>query len=264
MQGFSADLGDWYRVAGLAGLAGASLVIGLSGALMPGPMLVAAIREGARQGHRAGPLLTLGHGILEAAVICLAYLGMAGFVRRPGPFAAIAFVGSAMLILMAITMLRSAAGAQAPVVLKGKKNSSRSAGCAGISGAGGFAAFSAVLSGAVVSLANPYWLLWWATAGLSCVTFVSGFGLPGLIAFFVGHISADLGWYWLVSYSASRGSRMLNAGFHRFLIVFCALFLLGFAGWFIYKGALSFSAARSAAADPAPGGAGETEGSSPK
>ena len=54
-----------------------SFMIALSGALMPGPLLTVTISEATRRGTVAGPLMILGHGILELALV----LRLAGRTR---------------------------------------------------------------------------------------------------------------------------------------------------------------------------------------
>ena len=62
-------------------------------------------------------------------------------------------------------------------------------------------------------------------------------GWTGIGVFFVGHVAADLAWYWLVTFTVSRGRRLLSELSYRLLIAACALFLLAFGGLFIWRGA---------------------------
>ena len=59
-----------------------SFVIALSGALMPGPLLTVTISESTRRGAVAGPLMILGHGILELALILALLAGLAPILKR--------------------------------------------------------------------------------------------------------------------------------------------------------------------------------------
>jgi len=228
----------WFQVQGLAGLfclAAGSFVVALSGALMPGPLLVAAIREGVRQGARAGPLLTLGHGVLEAGVVALAYLGLGGFLRRPGPQAVLALVGGAALLAMGAMMLWGARRVSAAELTAG--GAEPGAGGAPRTGGGTGAGAKAALAGAVVSLSNPYWSIWWVTTGVFFLGFAARWGWLGVAVFFVGHILADLAWYWLVTWAVARGRRLLTDRSYRLLIAGCALVLIAFAASFLGMGA---------------------------
>ena len=49
-----------------------------------------------------------------------------------------------------------------------------------------------ILRGALMSVANPYWTIWWATIGLGYILHCMRFGAWGIFFFFVGHILADL------------------------------------------------------------------------
>ena len=92
------------------------------------------------------------------------------------------------------------------------------------------------LTGALLSLANPYWIIWWATIGLGYVLISGKLGLPGILAFFIGHILADLTWYAFVSLAVHKGRDILPDRVYRGLIAVCAVFLLGYAGYLLYNG----------------------------
>ena len=59
----------------LIAIFGTSFVVGLLGAMSPGPLLAFNIREAARIGVRAGPYVSAGHAALELLVVLLLAVG---------------------------------------------------------------------------------------------------------------------------------------------------------------------------------------------
>jgi len=195
-----------------------SFVIALSGAMMPGPLLTATISESSRRGFITGPLLIVGHGILELALIAALLLGLAPFLQQAPVFVATAFGGSAILLWMAFGMFRSLPSLR--LVWDGEEKQRN----------------HLVMSGILMSVANPYWLIWWATIGLGYILYSRQYGLWGVAFFFAGHILADLAWYAAVAAAVARGRRFLTDRLYRTLIAGCAVFLVLFAGYFAYAG----------------------------
>ena len=72
--------------------------------------------------------------------------------------------------------------------------------------------------GALVSSSNPYFLLWWATIGSAYLVSAALYGFPGIAAFVVGHILADLTWFSLIAYATAYGRRLLTLRAYRGLI----------------------------------------------
>ncbi len=209
-----------------------SFIIGLSGALMPGPLLAVAVRDSARRGFTAAPLLVLGHGILEAALVALILLGLAEWLRGEAATAAISLVGGAALLWMAVGMAREVRTLRAPVA--------EAAAVAGDDiekgGADAGGPARSVLDGIVVSLSNPYWSFWWATIGLGYLVVSRSLGAAGVAAFFAGHILSDFAWYVFVGAAVSMGRGRLSDRFYRGVVGCCAFFLVFFALLFGYSG----------------------------
>lgn len=197
---------------------GSSFMIALSGALMPGPVLTVAVRESTRRGAIAGPLLIFGHGILELLLVLALLAGLAPFLARDDVFVFISLIGGTILLWMAYSMFKDLPTMR--LTLENAEEKPR----------------SLILAGILLSIANPYWLIWWATIGLGYVMYSVKFGAPGIIAFFLGHILADLAWYGLISFGIAKGRRFLSNRFYRKLIGACAAFLIIFSGYFFYSG----------------------------
>ena len=200
----------------LGGLFISSFIIGLSGAVMPGPVLAVTITHAARLGVRAGPLIIAGHAILEASLLLALVLGLGAILTQPTVSGLVGGVGAVILLWMGMGMLR----ALPSLTLDMEATGARAAG--------------PVRDGFLLSLANPYWSLWWATVGLSlmAVALKSGLGYVGIVFLFLGHISGDFLWYLAVALVVAKGRRFLTDRLHRGVVGVCALFLLGFALYF--------------------------------
>ena len=201
-----------------------AFVITLSGALMPGPLLTAALSESSQRGFWAGPMLMVGHATLELALLVGLFLGLAPLLTSESVFIVMALVGSVVLGWMALGMFRSLPSMTLelePATASGGK----------MKGRGGVMA-----TGAILSIANPYWSVWWATIGLGYVIKSRELGWWGVLAFFLGHQAADFGWYSLVSLAVDRGRRFLSDRLYRGIIAFCAAILVFFAVFFAYHG----------------------------
>jgi len=98
-----------------------------------------------------------------------------------------------------------------------------------------------VISGIFMSIANPYWLIWWATIGVGYILYSRQFGFIGVAVFFMGHILADFTWYSLVAAAVTGGRKFLNSRLYRGLIALCASLLVAFSFYFAYAGIAKFS-----------------------
>ena len=195
-----------------------SFVIAFSGAAMPGPLMSVTISESVKRGFITGPLLILGHAILELGLVLLLMYGLAPFLKQDWVFAAIAIIGGVMLGLMGTGMLRSAPS----LSIHGDTHATQGP--------------HLVLTGILVSISNPYWSLWWATIGLGYVLFSAQYGVLGIVFFFIGHCLGDLVWYSAISLAMARGRRFLSDTHYRALIGTCGVFLLLLAVYFTWNG----------------------------
>lgn len=164
------------------------VVISATGALSPGPLTFAVAREGLKRGWRAGIEAAAGHCIVELPLLLLISTGLALLVGDGGStLGLIGIVGGVAMILygaLSLASLRKSRGHMPP-----------SAGLRGVA------------LGAVLSAFNPYFLMWWLTAGLKLVAdVVSAGGLVLLVAVYPLHLSLDISWLTAVALMAGRGS----------------------------------------------------------
>ena len=197
-----------------------AFLVGLSGAMMPGPLLTVTIAESARRGFKAGPLIVLGHAILELALIIALLAGLSFYLKKPLVTNIISIVGGAFLLFIGLNMIRDVLAGRA--TLEGSGNDVK-----GVN-------MHPVMAGILVSVSNPFWIVWWATIGLTYLTMALKSGVMGITSFFSGHIMADLLWYSLVAAAIAGGRRFINPQVYQGIIVLCGLFLIGLGGYFIY------------------------------
>jgi threonine/homoserine/homoserine lactone efflux protein len=205
----------------LTGIFFTSFLIGLSGALMPGPVLTVTISQVASRGFWAGPLIVLGHGILELSLVAAVAFGLGRFLTLGPVIGTIAIVGGIFLVYLGYDILRS---------LKGLSLSLQAR-------AGGRKIVDhPVMAGILTSLSNPYWTIWWATIGLGYIALSRQLGRIGLASFFTGHILSDLLWYSFVALTLTLGRKVITDRLYRGVVGLCGLFLVGFGLYFGYSG----------------------------
>lgn len=219
-----------------------ALILGFSGAMMPGPLLTVTIAESAKRGFVAGPLIILGHLILELALVLGLVFGLAAVFAMAGVTKAIGIVGGVFLLYLGWGMSRDAYMGRVSLddALMVKESPSNRGGNARgddtrpqagkISGD----RMHPVTAGVFLSLSNPYWSLWWATVGLEFINRSMKFGFPGLASFMSGHFMADIIWYCFIAGAVAGGRRFLSNNVYRGILVVSGLFLIGLGGYFIY------------------------------
>ncbi len=157
-------------------------------------------------------------GFLELSLLILLLVGVGVFLNRPEIIGTIALLGALVLWWLGYGMLTTIRRARLVLAMEGSQ---------------GVRPFWA---GILMSLANPYWFIWWLTLGLGYVLLAWNYGLLGIAAFFSGHILADLGWYSLVALAVAQGKRVISDRGYRVFLAGCAFFLLIFGGYFGYQG----------------------------
>ena len=198
-----------------------SFVTALSGALAPGPLLTLTIAETLKRGALSGPLIITGHALLELVIVTLLSLGLLGAVGSDATLVLTGSIGSIVLFYMGMQTIREA-GRVAETSFSGAVSVRLDARSAG----------SLVIRGALTSVANPYWSLWWLTIGAAFLARGLLAGTPGAVAFFVGHILADFAWYTIVSTAVHKGKKAVNGKVVNAILVVCGSALIGLGVYF--------------------------------
>ena len=184
--------------------------------MAPGPMTAVTVREGGKSPH-AGALISLGHGMIEIPLMILIFAlfrHMDNTIETVSIPRIIGIIGGLFLLAMSASMF---------IGLRKKANQN----------SGLLSSHNALISGMILSAANPYFLMWWATVGAALALQAAGFGLWGFIVFACIHWLCDFTWYYFLSFLAYKGGSYFGETFQKTVTVVCALVLLYFGVFFI-------------------------------
>ena len=187
-------------------------IVGLSGAVIPGPLLAFVIFDAVRKHRVTGPFIIVGHALWEALIICLILFGLGGLITQ---FKAIIYTaGGAVLILMGVVMVR---GGHEVKIESSKVRSS-------------------LLGGIFYTAFNPAQPPWWASAGLALL--LQGHevaGNLGMATVTIGHWLADLTYYTMISYVIFKYGKLLTPR-QKQISLTLAVFIIILGAYFIING----------------------------
>jgi threonine/homoserine/homoserine lactone efflux protein len=179
--------------------------------MAPGPMSAVAVGIGTRWRY-AGAVMAVGHGIVEFPLMAALVLGAGPLFKIAGVGNAIGLFGGLVLVWLGVRAFRSLSEADLNT-----RQSAR----------------SPLIAGMLLSVGNPYFLIWWATVGLTLLDKAEKFGRTGVFAFAVAHWMCDLVWLTVLSILAFAGANVMGRRFQQGVLIICGLMLVGFGIWFI-------------------------------
>ena len=195
-----------------------TVIISLSGVIAPGPITAVTISKGTQQPY-SGAMIALGHGIVELPLMLLILIGFGQFLEITWVKVVIGVIGGLFLFKMGFGLLKSISNTRINQVHQ---------------------KYTPLQAGVVLTIANPYFLIWWVTVGAMLITGAYRFGLLGLITFFMVHWSCDFMWLYFLSNLSFKGGQFFGERLQKIIFIFCGLFLLFFSGKFIYDAMIIF------------------------
>ena len=191
-----------------------AVLVSLSGVMAPGPITSITVGYGSKD-PRAGAWVAVGHGLVEFPLMAAVFLGVGAVMDLVWVRIGISIIGGAFLLYLGVSMLRN-------------MNTSK------ISGAQ--SSRSPLAAGVVLSIGNPYFLIWWATVGAGLILRSTEFGWIGFAAFAVGHWLCDLGWDAFLSNLSFRGGQFFGKRFQQVIFAISGGFLLFYSGRLLWEG----------------------------
>jgi threonine/homoserine/homoserine lactone efflux protein len=188
--------------------------ISLSGVMAPGAVTTAVIAQGARR-RWAGVSMAVGHGVIEIPLIFLIMFGLGVLFQASWFRIAVGLLGGAFLVWMGVGMLRDKGGAD--------------------SAPGRAVDAGPMMTGLILSVGNPYFLLWWATVGLNLALEARTLGWLAFVLFALVHWLCDLVWLTILSFGSFHGTNILGVRAQRIVLQVCGIALALFGIHFAYR-----------------------------
>jgi len=193
-----------------------SMIVGFSGALVPGPMLTLVISSVARKGFWTSFFIVVGHSLLELVVVISFFLGILKYLSSPLITKIIGILGGTLLLYIGVDIIISVFKKKYTIdfksMLKQRTITGKSTG-------------TVILKGILISLMNPYWYIWWISIGAAFLIKSVEFNTLGVSSFYVGHISADFIWYLFIGFLVNTGRRFFNQKIYNGILIACSIFL---------------------------------------
>lgn len=192
--------------------------VGISAALIPGPMMFATIGISMKKGWKAGFYVFSGHALVEFAIFLLILMGAVSIIDE-SIISLVAIIGGVVILLFGLVTIKNAKKASRTNITASASRLNTSSG--------------PVSAGILTSALNPTLIIWWLTAGSAIILQEYMAGIFAVITFIIGHWIADLGFLVAVSSSFSKGKEFISQSMHEKVLYICGVFLTIFGLWFL-------------------------------
>lgn len=188
-------------------------LVGLSGAIIPGPLLAFTVFDTTRKRRITGHSIILGHALWELGIILIILGGFGGIVIENKLIVYVA--GGSILILMGMGMIRGKGG---EVRMRNARVN------------------SSLVGGVFYTAFNPTQPPWWATAGLALLLKgIEVMGLVGVVVVTLGHWLSDFAYYVFISFMVHRHVSYISPR-QREISIILGLFVALLGSYFLTQG----------------------------
>jgi threonine/homoserine/homoserine lactone efflux protein len=187
--------------------------ISLSGVLAPGPVTAATLAAGTRVRH-AGALVALGHAVVEFPLLMVIVAGAGRLFKIEAVQVTVGLAGGVFLLAMGVQLLAAARAVTNDTEVADERHP--------------------FLTGILLTGANPYFLIWWATVGLALAMEAAELGVFAFALFAVVHWLCDLVWLEALSLASHKGTELLGNRVQKIVLATCGIMLLGFGCKFVF------------------------------
>jgi len=216
------------------GVFSVTFLLGLGGAMSPGPLLTYTIFKSLETKKKSWLVvffISLGHALIEILLILLLLVGAESFFTIPIVLKIIGILGGSLLIFFGLRILLDIKQDKIDTSFLSSNDSESDT----ISDNSKPKIYSRhpIWGGIIFLMMNPYWWLWWTTAGLfimidNSVSFTNPSAFWGLI------VGKELGvflWYISIATAIGFSSKFITPKIYKIVLIVCALFMAGYGAY---------------------------------
>lgn len=199
------------------------VLITASGALAPGPLFFVTISHGAKSGAKSGLVFSIAHTLVEFTLVMLLALGLLTVANEPIAKLTVGVAGGTVLLVFGAMQIRDS--------LTSRFSETKS---------GEVATRNLLLIGLAFTGLNPFFIIWWLTAGAELILLSLQFAsLAGVVFMYVCHVWMDYVWLTLVAHFSKIGTNVAGFKWYRLLMAVFGAILIYFGLTFLIS-SLSF------------------------
>jgi threonine/homoserine/homoserine lactone efflux protein len=194
-----------------------TVLVTASGALAPGPLFFANITHGAKAGAKSGLVFSVAHTVVEFTLVMLLAFGLLSILEESIVKSVFGVSGGTVLIVFGMLQIRGS--------LKFRFGESEFSEAA---------SRKVFLLGLAFTGLNPFFIIWWLTAGAQLIIISLEFAsLAGVVLMYLCHVWMDYAWLTATAYFAKKGMKIAGLKWYRFLIAVFGVVLVYFGLTFI-------------------------------
>ncbi len=226
-----------------------TFLIGLGGAMSPGPLLTYTLIksvEAKKKGYLVGLFVSIGHMLIELLLILLLMFGLGILLSNLQDSTmgiitiVIGFLGGGILVFFGSQILNDIRKQNIetsflnPTEELSNKNQGDSK--------GRLYKIHPILGSPIFLMSNPYWWIWWSTAGFSIIVdnAVSFQDIPAFIGLVIGKELGVYFWYTFIGSAVGLSSRFITKKAYIIILLICAFFMAGYGLYLIISPIVSF------------------------
>ena len=190
------------------------IIISASGVMAPGPLFVANVSYGLREGTKSGVKMAIGHTIIEFPLVILLGIGVFSLESFPEFRTIISIVGAITLFVFAFIQIKN--------ILQNNKDITS------------IPKHGPLITGITLSALNPFFIIWWLTIGFKLISdAMLIWAFSGILIVFFLHIWMDFVWLGGISFLASKSSRILSNRNYKVIMIGLSSLLVYFGITFL-------------------------------